>query len=714
MSWLITHKPAYDSDFVDLSKTLQKKATKAHAELEADPATVRGDTIKPLRSWENLWRYRMGNYRLVYSADEERHVVRLLAIGPRKDVYRRFDKHPAPREKAGLRFDSALAAGLEPRPKAPNGMKHPEWYQQQAEQKETPLPFKLSPARLNRWRVPVEHHAALMKCRTEDALDSADVPDEILERVMNGMWPPAAEQIAAQPDQLLIRPEDLERYAEGTLRGFLLHLDEHQSRFTDWALAGPTLVKGGPGSGKSTVALYRLRDLVERALEDDGELPEIFFATYTNPLISFSRSLLEQLLDDLVTVKPGKLPKRIRVSTVDSAVMWIARRSGECPDLANRDAQLAALDWALEAIRPRAMGDMDKLRLSRAVRGLREPYLLDEFEWVIEGQNCRQLEDYLAANRAGRGIPFSEIVRRGVWQLYGHYRSYLKQKNLGTFGQLRLLALDQVKSGAFTPRWDHVIIDEAQDLTPAALALCVELARDPTGVFLTADANQSLYNRYFRWSKVHDDLKVTGRTRILRRNYRSTRQIAVAAGDLLLATESNDAEAAEQEFLHAGPKPSIYPASGAYDQAQWLGAMIKQACKELRLPVNAAGVLAPSNNLAKNLAGFLQEQGLPARYMPSKDVQLEERCVKVMTLHAAKGLEFPIVAIAHVELDRLPRESEAIDPLEIQEHLDGQRRLLYVGCTRAMRHLFVTYDQSQPSPFIDELSTERWTRVGSA
>ena len=45
MSWLITHKPAYDSDFIELSKTLQKQATKAHAALEADPATVRGNTI---------------------------------------------------------------------------------------------------------------------------------------------------------------------------------------------------------------------------------------------------------------------------------------------------------------------------------------------------------------------------------------------------------------------------------------------------------------------------------------------------------------------------------------------------------------------------------------------------------------------------------------------------------------------------------------------
>jgi mRNA interferase RelE/StbE len=88
MPWFITHKPAYDSDFVELAKNLQKRATQAHAELAQDPVTLRGNTIKPLKGWKNLWRYRLGDYRLIYAADPEHKVVQLLAIGPRKDVYR--------------------------------------------------------------------------------------------------------------------------------------------------------------------------------------------------------------------------------------------------------------------------------------------------------------------------------------------------------------------------------------------------------------------------------------------------------------------------------------------------------------------------------------------------------------------------------------------------------------------------------------------------
>lgn len=492
----------------------------------------------------------------------------------------------------------------------------------------------------------------------------------------------------------------------------MFDLDEQQRELTDWALAGPTLVKGGPGSGKTTVALYRLRAVVERAMRTTGQLPRIWLATYTDPLIHSGKSLLIELLGDLVPIRVQQLPQRIRVSTVDETVRWIAQSSQECPGLAGRDAQLDALRWARDAIRPRAMGEMDKLRTSMAVHPLRYSYLFGEFEWVIEGQNCLRLDDYLAADRAGRGIPFNETVRTAVWRLYQEYRSRLKDQNLCSWGQLRQFALELVRREGFVRRWDHVLIEEAQDLTPAALALCVELAREPSGVFLTADANQSLYNRSFRWKKVHEMLQVAGRTRLLQRNYRNSREIARAAADLLPSIKVRDAEVMEQEYLHSGSKPVIYAAGGAADQVQWLAARIPEACRELGLPVSGAAVLAPGDRLAESLADQLTARGLPARYVKSRDVHLEERCVKVMTLHAAKGLEFPIVGIAHMEAGRLPRETSATHPREIAEHLDGERRVFYVGCTRAMRQLFVTYDGAMPSEFVEDLSEGHWVREG--
>jgi superfamily I DNA/RNA helicase len=535
------------------------------------------------------------------------------------------------------------------------------------------------------------------------------VPDAVLGRVLDALWPPPVEKIATQPDQALFRPDDLEKYVEGTLRGFLLHLDDDQRRFVDWALKGPTLVKGGPGSGKSTIALYRLQAIVDQAQQAGADLPEILFTTYTNALINFSESLLHQLLSDGLGLGPkSKLPKSIRVTTIDSTVIWIAHHSGLKFKLAQPTDQAEALHYARSRHRPTQLGDLDKLLVSTALQNLRDDYLLEEFDWIIEGQNCRELADYLQANRAGRGIPFDESLRSKVWELYITYRDHLAGQNLHTWGQLRQLALDEVRSGRFEPRWDYVIVDEAQDLPPTALALCVELCRDPAGLFLTADANQSLYNRGFRWQNVHEQLKVTGRTRILRRNYRSTKEIATAAAELLTNANSADPEAVQQTFIHLGPPPVVYAADGTSDQARWLAEQIWLAAQDLHLPINAAAVLVPSNSLGRAFAELLSQHGLPARFMAGKDIKLEERAVKVMTLHSAKGLEFPIIALARVEADRLPKETTATDAQDIAEHHSAQRRLMYVGCTRAMRYLFVTHDRSLPSPFLEQLSDDCW------
>jgi superfamily I DNA/RNA helicase len=108
----------------------------------------------------------------------------------------------------------------------------------------------------------------------------------------------------------------------------------------------------------------------------------------------------------------------------------------------------------------------------------------------------------------------------------------------------------------------------------------------------------------------------------------------------------------------------------------------------------------------------LSEHGLPARFMNSRAFDLDEPCVKVTTLHAAKGLEFSIVVVAHVEAGRLPRPTMATDAEELAAYEQGQRRLFYVGCTRAMRHLFVTYERDLPSPFVADMTAEHWQGVG--
>lgn len=708
LTWEIAQKSSYLSDFIDLNKSLQKAVVRALGMLEKDPTSPRGNTVRKLKGFEDVWRYRLGDFRLIYHVVPPSQLIRLLAVGPRSSVYKRFNYNGWDAPYAAIEFGPQMTA-------APEWTKHPEWFAPDQAPGQKKLPRKLTPSLLKRWRIDGQFYPALTRCNTEEDLMRAvgnGVPSDVLTRVMEGLYPASVEQIASQPDQLLIRPADLIEYAEGTLSAFLLRLDEDQKPLVNWAISGPTLVKGGPGSGKSTVGLYRLRALAEHFFWKTGRLPRILFTTYTRALTNFSESLLRQLLRDLLSLGPlDPLPKEVRISTMYQIQREIAGCDGRYTPIADSSIRYEALRNAREALTLKGLKSQQRHRVKSVLAELRDEYLLAEFDWVIEGQDCRTEADYLASERTGRGIRFQRSLRLGVWELFQLYRAYLMKCRRYTYGHMVQLALDKVKDGSYKDRWDYIIVDEAQDLAPAAIGLCVELCKSPKGIFLTADANQSLYNRGFRWTYVHEDLNVRGRTRILNRNYRSTKEIAVAASQILEASIDCDGEALVQEYVYSGAFPVLYAAAGTEDQARWIGRQIYEAARELRLPPNSAVVLVSLSDLGESLARKLNLNGVPAVFMRSRDFDLEDPRVKVTTLHAAKGLEFPIVVIAHAEEDVIPWSTRANDPGEISEFIDQQRRLFYVGCTRAMRYLFVSYNRDQPSPFLDELRDDCWMRL---
>jgi DNA helicase-2/ATP-dependent DNA helicase PcrA len=89
-----------------------------------------------------------------------------------------------------------------------------------------------------------------------------------------------------------------------------------------------------------------------------------------------------------------------------------------------------------------------------------------------------------------------------------------------------------------------------------------------------------------------------------------------------------------------------------------------------------------------------------------------EDCVQLMTMHSAKGLEFPLVFLCGLEDGLFPHQRSIADPNGLEE----ERRLCYVGITRAKQTLYVTYAEqrrlhgmdnfSQPSRFISEIPDE--------
>jgi DNA helicase-2/ATP-dependent DNA helicase PcrA len=125
-----------------------------------------------------------------------------------------------------------------------------------------------------------------------------------------------------------------------------------------------------------------------------------------------------------------------------------------------------------------------------------------------------------------------------------------------------------------------------------------------------------------------------------------------------------------------------------------------------------------SREAEPTLGGFVDRLSL----LSDADEEQGSRDARVwmMTLHSAKGLEFPVVILAGLEEGLFPHSRSSDD----QEELEEERRLCYVGMTRARaklvltgaarRRIFGEYQSSEPSRFIDEVPAELLDRVQPA
>ncbi|MFN4067455.1 MAG: DNA helicase PcrA [Thermosynechococcus sp.] len=130
--------------------------------------------------------------------------------------------------------------------------------------------------------------------------------------------------------------------------------------------------------------------------------------------------------------------------------------------------------------------------------------------------------------------------------------------------------------------------------------------------------------------------------------------------------------------------------------------------------VNAAQQFSEENEGA-SLGDFLNSSALASDL---DTLQEGEGVVSLMTLHAAKGLEFPVVFLVGMEQGLFPNLRSLNDPMALEE----ERRLCYVGITRAQEQLFLTFAESRrlygrsedtiPSQFLAELPLELLTVNG--
>jgi hypothetical protein len=235
----------------------------------------------------------------------------------------------------------------------------------------------------------------------------------------------------------------------------------------------------------------------------------------------------------------------------------------------------------------------------------------------------------------------------------------------------------QIPSG----QYQAVLIDEGHDFAPEWLRLVVQMV-DPTAnsLLVLYDDAQSIYERTqkknFSFKSV--GIQAQGRTTILKINYRNTRQILQTAS-LVAADDDGVPLLKPVSCGRDGEAPLIVRLPTLREEVAQVAELLASAHREGHAWADMA-ILCRHHSEMDMCAEFLRKRKLPhqLRRNSSSVFDPAHDSIKVMTLHASKGLEFPVVAL--VGAGRMPAEDE--DERE-------EARLFYVGATRATQRLVI-------------------------
>ncbi|MBI5716219.1 MAG: NERD domain-containing protein [Burkholderiales bacterium] len=264
------------------------------------------------------------------------------------------------------------------------------------------------------------------------------------------------------------------------------------------------------------------------------------------------------------------------------------------------------------------------------------------------------------------------------------------------YGQL-VRTVERALETGFVPggQYTALLVDEAHDFEDAWLRMAVRLVDPATNSLLVLyDDAQSIYRkkrRTFNFANV--GIEARGRTSILRMNYRNTAEVLAlavhCAQGLLEEAEERGALREEGEIPlvqpasagRRGALPALVQARDEREEADLLAERVERA-HAAGLPLQDMAVLCRARFLLRPIEAALARRKIAVQSMNSQAFRRfdwQRPSVKLLTMHSAKGLEFPLVFVAG--LQALPMRNEA---------LDDEARLLYVAMTRATHELVLS------------------------
>jgi superfamily I DNA/RNA helicase len=249
-------------------------------------------------------------------------------------------------------------------------------------------------------------------------------------------------------------------------------------------------------------------------------------------------------------------------------------------------------------------------------------------------------------------------------------------------------------------QYEAVLIDEAHDFEPQWLALAAKMV-DPgkRALMIVYDDMQAIYKGRARpvWKQLGIEAK--GRTTVLKINYRNTAQIlgfarrfaADVIGAPGVPADDESAVLLPEDAGRQGLEPVVRKCvsfeAEAHAIAEWLRGRRHAGYEWAQM-----AVLYPEHHIGETFARVLGRQEIPVDVARANRNRISVRvpAVRLLTMHSAKGLEFPCVAVGG--LGALGRHGTAIE---------DDVRLTYVAITRATHEAMLTY--SRVSPLVERL-----------
>ncbi|WP_051392740.1 UvrD-helicase domain-containing protein [Glycomyces arizonensis] len=444
-----------------------------------------------------------------------------------------------------------------------------------------------------------------------------------------------------------------------------------QKRVIDRVYKGPARVSGGPGTGKTVVALHRTARLARRLDSDE----RILLTTYTKNLAADLKAKLALLLDE-------EELRRVDVEHLDSVVYRLASESGR---LGRPLDERELWQWWEELCREVGESELDA------------EFLRGEWTEVVCAQLITSRSEYFQARRVRRPRRLNRLQRARVWDLVERFNQRLAEGDAWCWPQLRAsvaLAEEHRVKGPY--RYRHIVVDEAQDLTAAHWKLLRALAPEDTDdLFIAGDTFQRIYGQPVTLGKLGVDIR--GRSKRLTLNYRTTREILKTALAIAADANADDLDGdrdslAGYRSVMSGARPQFRPQTDLAAELAEIAGQV-QAWTAEHAPGSIA-VTVPTKAMVEKVVAALHGKGISARELARERTPGED-AVHVGTMHRLKGLEYRFMLISGIGADQFPfsyvKKLEESDPQRYELELEKARNLLFVAATRARDEVVFTW-----------------------